>query len=60
MGSSDARKPPPGWWRQMVLVLRKDLRVELSTGEVGYGLLENLVIGTYLPHGFDSPGTMAP
>ena len=35
-------------------------RYELSTGEVGYGLLENLVVGTYHPHGFDSPGAMAP
>jgi hypothetical protein len=35
-------------------------RFELSTGEVGYGLLENLCVGTYHPHGFDSPGAMAP
>ena len=35
-------------------------RFELSTGEVGYGLLENLVVGVYHPHGFDSPGAMAP
>ncbi len=35
-------------------------RFELSTGEVGYGLLENLVVGTYHPHGFESPGAMAP
>lgn len=35
-------------------------RFELDTGEVGYGLHENLVIGTYRPHGFDTPGTMAP
>jgi hypothetical protein len=35
-------------------------RYELSTGEVGYGLLENLVVGTYLPHGFANPGAMAP
>jgi len=35
-------------------------RYELSTGEVGYGLLENLVIGTYVPHGFTTPGAMAP
>ncbi len=35
-------------------------RYELSTGEVGYGLLENLIIGTYRPHGFESPGAMAP
>ena len=35
-------------------------RFDLSTGEVGYGLLENLVVGVYHPHGFDSPGAMAP
>ena len=35
-------------------------RYELSTGEVGYGLLENLVIGTYIPHGFSTPGALAP
>jgi hypothetical protein len=35
-------------------------RYELSTGEVGYGLLENLVIGTYLPHGFRTPAAVAP
>ncbi len=35
-------------------------RFELSTGETGYGLLENLVVGTYHPFGFDEPGAMAP
>jgi hypothetical protein len=35
-------------------------RFELSTGEVGYGLLENLVVGSYHPFGFDEPGAMAP
>jgi hypothetical protein len=35
-------------------------RFELSTGEVSYGLLECLCVGTYLPLGFDSPGAMAP
>ena len=35
-------------------------RYELSTGEVGYGLLENLVVGTYHPHGFHEPGALAP
>lgn len=29
-------------------------RFELDTGEVGYGLHENMVVGVYLPHGFDS------
>ena len=35
-------------------------RFELSTGEVSHGLLESLCVGTYHPHGFDSPGAMAP
>jgi hypothetical protein len=35
-------------------------RFELSTGEVGYGLLENLVVGSYHPHGFAHPGALAP
>jgi len=35
-------------------------RFDLSTGEVAYGLLENLCVGTYHPHGFDSPGAVAP
>ena len=35
-------------------------RFELSSGEIGYGLLENLCVGTYHPHGFDSPGAVAP
>jgi hypothetical protein len=35
-------------------------RFELSTGEIGYGLLENLCVGTYHPHGFHDPGAVAP
>ena len=35
-------------------------RYELSNGETGYGLLENICIGTYHPHGFDHPGAVAP
>ena len=35
-------------------------RYELSNGQVGYGLLENLCVGTYYPHGFDHPGAVAP
>jgi hypothetical protein len=35
-------------------------RFEVSTGQVGYGLLENICIGTYRPHGFDDPGAVAP
>lgn len=35
-------------------------RFELDTGEVGFGLHENMVVGTYLPHGFDSFDAVAP
>ena len=35
-------------------------RFELDTGEIGYGLHENMVMGTYLPHGFDTPTAVAP
>jgi len=35
-------------------------RFDLSTGEVGYGLLENLCVGTYHPYGFDTAGAVAP
>lgn len=35
-------------------------RFDLSTGETGYGLLENLVVGSYHPFGFHEPGDMAP
>ena len=35
-------------------------RFDVSTGEVGYGLLENLVVGVYEPFGFNAPGDMAP
>ena len=34
-------------------------RWELSTGEIGYGMHENLCAGLYLPYGFDRPDTMA-
>ncbi len=35
-------------------------RYEFSTGEVGYGLLENICVGTYHPHGFSEPDAVAP
>ena len=35
-------------------------RFELSTGEVSYGLLENLVVGIYHPDGFDDAAAVAP
>ena len=35
-------------------------RYELSTGEVGYGMHENMCIGIHRPSGFDTPEKMAP
>ena len=35
-------------------------KFELSTGEVGYGMHENMLIGIYRPTGFETPTTMAP
>jgi len=35
-------------------------RYELDTGEIGYGLHENMVVGVYQPHGFDSFEAVAP
>lgn len=47
--------------RSQYAVLNETLcRFELSTGEVSYGMHENMCIGVYQPHGFDEPGAMAP
>ena len=35
-------------------------RFELSTGEVGYGMHENILMGIYRPTGFDTAQTQAP
>jgi hypothetical protein len=35
-------------------------RFEREDGQVGYGMHENLVVGTYHPHGFDRPDKLAP
>jgi hypothetical protein len=35
-------------------------RFELATGEVGYGMHENMLMGVYRPTGFDTPDTVAP
>jgi hypothetical protein len=35
-------------------------RFELDTGEVGYGLHENMIVGVYHPHGFDTFDAVAP
>jgi hypothetical protein len=47
--------------RSQYSILNETLcRFELSTGEVSYGMHENMCIGVYQPHGFDEPGKMAP
>jgi len=47
--------------RKQYAMLNETLsRFELSTGEVGYGMHENLVTGVYHPHGFHEPGAVAP
>ncbi len=47
--------------RSQYAVLNETLcRFELSTGEISYGMHENMCIGIYRPHGFDEPGKMAP
>ena len=47
--------------RSQYAVLNETLcRFELDTGEVSYGMHENMCIGIYRPHGFDEPGKMAP
>ncbi len=46
--------------RKQIALLNETLcRFELSTGEVGYGMHENLCIGVYKPYGFDTPGAVA-
>jgi hypothetical protein len=47
--------------RKQISLLNETLcRFELSTGEVGYGMHENLCIGVYKPYGFDTPESVAP
>jgi hypothetical protein len=35
-------------------------RFETATGEVGYGMHENMLVGVYRPGGFDTPDAVAP
>ena len=47
--------------RRRYAVLNETLcRFELDTGEVGYGMHENMLIGVYRPTGFHTPETVAP
>jgi hypothetical protein len=47
--------------RRRYAILNETLsRFELSTGEVGYGMHENMLMGIYRPTGFDTAQTQAP
>lgn len=35
-------------------------RWELSTGEIGYGMRENVAVGVYHPYGFETMDAAAP
>ena len=47
--------------RRKYAVLNETLcRFELDTGEVGYGMHENMLVGIYRPSGFLTPDAVAP
>lgn len=47
--------------RKQISLLNETLcRFELSTGEVGHGMHENLCIGVYKPYGFETGDAVAP
>ncbi len=47
--------------RRRYAILNETLsRFETSTGEVGYGMHENMLMGVYRPTGFDAPDAVAP
>ncbi len=50
----------PAMRKQISLLNETLCRFELSTGEVGYGMHENLCIGVYKPNGFHTPEAVAP
>ena len=50
----------PAVRRQIALLNETLCRFELSTGEVGYGMHENLCVGVYRPYGFDAGDAVAP
>jgi hypothetical protein len=49
----------PAVRKQYALLNETLCRFELSTGEVGYGMHENLCMGTYKPYGFDTADAVA-
>jgi hypothetical protein len=47
--------------RRRYAILNETLcRFETDTGEIGYGMHENMLVGIYRPSGFDSPTAVAP
>jgi hypothetical protein len=50
----------PAVRKQYALLCETLCRFELSTGEIGYGMHENMCMGTYKPYGFNSADAVAP
>ncbi|NRA97746.1 MAG: hypothetical protein HRU14_16235, partial [Planctomycetes bacterium] len=50
----------PAVRKQYALLNETLCRFELSTGEVGYGMHENMCMGTYKPYGFNAADSVAP
>ena len=50
----------PAVRRQIALLNETLCRFRLSTGELGYGMHENLLVGVYHPYGFGTPEAVAP
>ncbi|UCE85681.1 MAG: hypothetical protein JSU66_15340 [Deltaproteobacteria bacterium] len=50
----------PAVRKQYSLLNETLCRFELSSGEVGYGMHENMCLGIYRPYGFDAPEAVAP
>ncbi len=50
----------PAVRKQYALLNETLCRFELATGEVGYGMHENMVLGIYRPHGFEAPDAVSP
>jgi hypothetical protein len=50
----------PAVRRELAMLNETLCRFELSTGEIGYGMHENLIIGVHEPSGFDTPESVAP
>ena len=49
----------PAVRRQYAILNETLCRFDLSTGEVGYGMHENMCLGVYQPYGFETPDAVA-